>query len=690
MFAMLFSAVSYSICQRIDCTNIQKYVMKKNRYCKVFLFIIFISFLHASYAQKEYSVQSPDKTIQIKVQAGDTLTWSVASNSAVVLKPSSVSLQLSNDETIGKNVKVRKAILSSVINVIHASFYKKANVPDKYNQLLLHCSGDWGIIFRAYNDGVAYRFFTEKKDSITVVNEEADFAFLQDDTAFLPYAIDPRVKGDFYATSFEALYKEAPISSIKKDSLIFLPVLVNLGNGQKAVITEADQQNYPGMYINGCTNNTLSASFAPYPLAEDYARPGSFNYVVTQKAGYIAKLPGKTMMPWRTVIISSQDKDLLNTDMVYKLAEASRLKDTSWIHPGKVSWDWWNNWNISGVEFKAGINTATYKYYIDFAAANKLDYIVLDEGWSDIYDLLSIKPNINLEEIVEYGKQKGVGVILWAVWHAINRQMDTVFPKYEAMGVKGFKIDFLDRDDQKMVASTYTIARKAAEHHLLVDYHGVYKPSGLTRTYPNIIGYEGVRGMENTKWSTYDNMPRYDVSIPFIRMVAGVMDYTPGAMRNANRENFRPVNGNPMSQGTRVHQMAMYTLYEAPLQMLCDNPTAYMKEQECTDFIAKVPTVFDETVALDGKVGEYAALAKRKGDTWFVGAMADWTPRQLTLDCSFLGDGQYEADIFSDGVNADRQATDYKRETRKITKGDKLSISMAPGGGWTARIYKVR
>lgn len=662
--------------------------MKKNIPYLLSLLLVLISQL--SQAQKKYEVQSPDKTIQIEVQTGSNLTWSVKSNNAIVLLPSALSIQLSNNETLGKNSKLQKATPSPVKGNIHSSFYKKANIPDEYNQLMLRFSGNWGIIFRAYNDGVAYRFFTEKKDSITVVNEGAEFAFEKDDSAYLPYSLDPRWKDDLHQTSFEALYKEAPISSIKKDSLIFLPVLVDLGNRQKAVITEADQQNYPGMYINGCANNTLQTSFAQYPIEEDYAREGSFNLIVKNRAGYIAKLPGKSMLPWRTIIISKQDKDLLNTDMIYKLAEPSQLKDTSWIKPGKVAWDWWNNWNISGIDFKSGINTETYKYYIDFAAANKLEYIVLDEGWSEIYDLLKIKPNVDLKAIVDYGKTKGVGVILWTVWHALYHHMDSVFATYEAMGVKGFKIDFLDRDDQKMVASTVEIAKKAADHHMLVDYHGVYKPSGLQRTYPNVIGYEGVRGMENTKWSDYNNMPHYDVILPFTRMIAGPMDYTPGAMRNASKDNFRPINGNPMSEGTRVHQMAMYALYDAPLGILCDNPTAYMKEQECTDFIAKTPTVFDETVALDSKVGAYAAIAKRKGDAWYVSAMTDWTLRQLTLDFSFLGEGQYEAEIFSDGVNANRQASDYKREVKKITKGDSLQISMAPGGGWAARIYKVQ
>jgi alpha-glucosidase len=373
--------------------------------------------------------------------------------------------------------------------------------------------------------------------------------------------------------------------------------------------------------------------------------------------------------------------------MVFKLASPSRVNDVSWIHPGKVAWDWWNDWNISHVDFKAGINTPTYKYYIDFASANNIEYIVMDEGWSETNDIAKISPKVNLAEIVGYGKQKNVGVVLWATAYALMDRLDEVFAKYAAMGVKGFKIDFFDRDDQKMVAYTYEIARKAAEYKLMVDFHGMYKPTGLQKTYPNVIGFEGVRGMENVKWAPNDDVPRYDVTLPYVRMMAGAMDYTPGAMRNSNKANFRPVNSMPMSQGTRCHQMAMYTVFEAPLGMLSDNPTAYQKEPDCTRFIANVPTVFDETVALDGKVGEYVSIARRKNDTWYVGAMTNWNARDVTIDFSFLDDGNYEAEIFKDGINADRDATDYKREVITVTRNTRQTVSLSNGGGWTARIY---
>jgi alpha-glucosidase len=388
-------------------------------------------------------------------------------------------------------------------------------------------------------------------------------------------------------------------------------------------------------------------------------------------------------------VISENDRELLDNDMVQKLASPSRIADVSWIQTGQVAWDWWNDWNITGVDFKAGMNTATYKHYIDFASTNNIKYIIIDWGWSDKTDLTKVNPSMNIQEIVKYGNERGVGVILWASWQALTRTIDTIFPLYSKMGVKGFKVDFIDRDDQIAVASTFEIAKKAAEHKLILDYHGVFKPTGLQKTYPNVVNYEGVKGLENVKWADED-APRYAVSIPFIRMMAGPMDYTPGAMRNANKENFRAIEAAPMSKGTRCHQLAMYVVYEAPLQMLADSPDEYRKGQECTDFITSVPTTFHESVALDGKVGEYLAMARRKGDTWYVGAMTNWDARTLTIDLSFLGNGNYEAVIFKDGINADKNGTDYKREVVKVSSKDQLKAQLASGGGWAARIYPVR
>lgn len=648
-------------------------------------------FAFSLYGQKNrVQVTSPNGKIVVDVTAEAALMWSVKHDGQVILEPSPLGLELQDGEILGADPKISSSKLEKVKKEITPINYRKSFIPDEYNQLTVRCRGDFGVLVRVYNDAVAYRLFTSKKVDLVIKNEIVNFNFPADHHAFIPFVRDLRGT-EIFVNSFEALYKETNISKINPDTLAFLPLLVDVGNEKKIVILEADLENYPGMFVNVNeeTRKGLIGVFAPYPLEEKQGGFNQMNLMVTKRADYIASTRGTRSFPWRVIALSESDKQLLNNDIVQKLAAPPRIADISWIKPGKVAWDWWNNWNISHVDFRAGINTPTYKYYIDFAAANKIEYIIMDEGWSVSTDMTKVSDKIDLEEIIEYGKQKGVGVILWATWYALTKQIDAVFEKYSNMGVKGFKIDFLDRDDQKMVASTYEIAEKAAAHKLLIDYHGVYKPTGLQRTYPNVIGFEGVKGMENTKWAR-DDVPRYDVSIPFIRMMAGPMDYTPGAMKNANRENFRPIHAAPMSQGTRCHQLAMYVVFEEPLKMLSDNPTNYMKEQECTNFIAKFPTTFEETVAMAGKVGEYVAIARRRANSWYVGAMTNWNPKELTLDFSFLPRGNYEAEIFRDGINADRDATDYKKEIVKIESGDKIKIKMSAGGGWAAILRKIK
>ncbi|MEO7213299.1 glycoside hydrolase family 97 protein [Mucilaginibacter sp.] len=655
---------------------------------RILLLLAAIPFFATAQAQtKTYHIKSPDGKIDMIVNAGATINWSVKYQQADVIMPSNVSLVLNNGSVLGLNAVVKSDKTSDKDEYFNTPIYKRAKVHDNYNQLVLKFSGDYGLIFRAYNDGVAYRFTTEFKETITLKDEEANFNFATDTKAYLPFVNDYRAK-DKYNTSYEAHYDTLKISTLKKDTLAFLPVLVNINDQIKAAILEADIEDYPGMYLIGGKGNSLRGTFAPYPLEQAAGGYADMNYVVKRRAEYMAKTSGTRQYPWRAIVISTEDKQLADNDMVQKLASPSRLTDQTWIKPGKVAWDWWNDWNITGVDFKAGINVPTYKYYIDFASAKKLEYIIIDEGWSKDTDLNQISPDINIEELVAYAKEKNVGIILWASWYATMQQTDAVFDKYEKMGIKGFKIDFIDRDDQFAVNSLYEIAQKAANHHLLVDYHGMYKPSGLQRTFPNILNFEGVKGLENMKWGVKDQ-PVYDVSIPFIRMLAGPMDYTPGGMRNASKASFRPVNGNPMTQGTRAHQLAMFTIFEAPLQMMADNPSAYKKEQESTDYIASVPTTFDETVALDGKVGDFVSIARRKGSTWYAGAMTNWDERKITIDLSFLGEGSYKAVLFSDGVNANRNGEDYVRKEVTLTSKDKLTVKLASGGGWAAKFEKV-
>ncbi|MBL7743364.1 MAG: glycoside hydrolase family 97 protein [Chitinophagaceae bacterium] len=644
------------------------------------------------YAQqnKEYKLFSGNNKFEVTVNAGKDLSWTIKHGGQVILAPSFISLRLNTGEVLGENVKITSAKRKGFAEVISSVAYKNSEISNSYNELVLTCKGEYGIIFRAYNEGVAYRFFTKRTEELVIQSEQAEYNFNKDHKAFIPHISDLR-GGEKYTCSFEEFYTETPLSKFSKDTLGYLPLLIELDNNKKAVLLEADGQAYPGMFVqlNQQVPYGLKATFAPYPLEEALGGYIRINYMVTKRADYIAKVNGTRNFPWRVIVVSEQDKDLLNNDIVQKLSEPNKIPNAAWVKPGKVAWDWWNDWNISHVDFKAGINTPTYKYYIDFAAKNNIEYVVLDEGWSDDWDLNTLNPAIDLRELVEYGGQKNVGLILWSTWYALSRNIEGLCAKYAAMGVKGFKVDFLDRNDQKMVASCYEMASVAAKYQLLLDFHGMFPPQGLQRTWPNVVNFEGVRGMEYSKWSADERVPKHEVSLPFIRMMAGPMDYTPGAMRNTAEGIARPVSSMPVSQGTRCHQLAMYVIYEAPLQMLADNPTIYMKEQECTDLISKIPTVFDQTVALDGEFGEYAVIARKKKDVWYVGGMTNWSERELSIDLSFLGEGNYTAEVFRDGLNAGKDATDYKKEIIQVTAPGKLAIHLAPGGGFVIRLSKL-
>lgn len=654
----------------------------------VSILILCLLFSALTYAQKVkvYEVKSPNGDIVVKIEAGSKLQWSVQHKGQQIIAPSAISLALQNGEVLGDNAKISPKT-ESVNTTINTNNYVQSVINDNYNQVTLNCKGNYGIIFRAYDDAIAYRFFTKMPEEIIIKNEEANFNFYGDHEAFIPMQWDYR-DGKMFNSSFENTYKEIKLSRFPKDSLAFLPVLVDVGQNKKAELFEVDLEDYPGMYVDlNQTGKGFKGVFAPYPL--EFVIGGSNrNLIPTKRADYIAKTNGTRSFPWRAIVISEQDKDLLSSFIVQKLASPSRIADPSWIKVGQVAWDWWNAMNISGVDFKAGKNFETYKYFIDFAANYKVPYIMLDAGWNIQGDLTKPNPNIKLEELIAYGNQKGVELMVWSLWRDMVSQKEKAIPYFEKVGIKGIKIDFVDRDDQLAVASLYDIAKLAAEHHILLDYHGVFKPTGLQRTYPNVVGFEGVYGLENFKWAPNFDGPRYCVTLPFIRNQAGPMDYTSGAMRNTNKANYRPVNSMPMAQGTRVNQMAQFIVFEIPIPMLSDNPTIYLKEHECTDFITKVPATFDETVPLDGKVAEYVSIARRKGNTWFVGAMTSWTPRELTIDFSFLKPGNYEAEIFGDGMNADRDATDYKKEVIAVKPGDKLNVKLMNGGGWVARIEK--
>jgi alpha-glucosidase len=652
----------------------------------------------AAFSQKSYDVKSPDSKIGVKIDIGkEKVTYSVNHENTVVLSSSPISMTLSTGEVLGGNPTLKKVASVSYSGVIATPIYKRKEIVDQYNEMTLTFQNGFSLQFRAYNDGVAYRFITAKKGDVKVVNEEANFCFDRDHAAYIPYV---RSRKDGYGneiekqcyTSFESYYDNIMLSAVDSKKLMITPVLVSLEDGKKMVITESNLEDYPGLFLKGEKGATkLSGAFASYPKTEIQGGHNNLQYIVKEHEGFIAKTKGARSFPWRVVAISTNDAQLADNDLVYKLADPSRIVDASWVKPGKVAWDWWNDWNISGVDFRSGVNNQTYKYYIDFASANGISYVILDEGWATNgkADMLDVIPEINLKELVDYGRTKNVGIVLWAGYAAIDKDMERVCKHYADMGVKGFKVDFMDRDDQKVVDFYYRLAEVAARYRLMIDYHGAYKPTGLQRTYPNVINFEGVAGLEQMKWMpTTTDQVKYDATIPFIRMVAGPMDYTQGAMRNATKANYQPIYTEPMSQGTRSHQLALYVVFESPFNMLCDTPTSYMRESECTEFIAKVPTVWDRTVAIDGKVGEYIATARQKDGTWYVGAITNWDQRNITLDLSFLGEGDYEVEAFQDGVNADRTASDYKKVLIAVPTNRMLNVKLAPGGGFAGVVRK--
>lgn len=642
--------------------------------------------------QKQLLLSSPDGNLKSTITVGDKLTYDISCNGQQVLAPSPISATLDNGKVWGDKARLSKVTEKKNDTQIDAPFYRSSCVRDYYNELTLRFKGDYSVVFRAYNDGVAYRFVNHAKKPFCILNEEVDYRFPADVTASVPY-VNAGKDGDYngqFHNSFENVYTTAPISQLNKERLMFLPLVVQATPEVKVCITETDLNNYPGLYLtNAKGSNSLSGIQAPYPKTMKQGGHNNLQMRVQTREEYIAKVDGPRNFPWRVAVVTTRDTQLAASNLSYLLAEPSKLSDTSWIKPGKVAWEWWNDWNLCGVDFKTGVNNATYKAYIDFASQYGIEYVILDEGWAVNLkaDLMQVVKEIDLKELVDYAAARNVGIILWAGYYAFERDMENVCRYFSEMGVKGFKVDFMDRDDQLMTDFNHRAAAMCAKYHLILDLHGTHKPAGLNRTYPNVLNFEGVHGLEQMKWrpAGFDQIT-YDVMIPFIRQVAGPMDYTQGAMRNATRENYYPSNSEPMSQGTRCHQLAMYIVLESPFNMLCDSPSNYMRESESTSFIAQVPTVWDETVVLDGKMGEYIITARRKGDTWFVGGLNNWDARDVEVDLSFLSSGSHKAVLFKDGVNAHRTARDYKREEVSVSSAQPLKVHLAPGGGFTLQI----
>ena len=661
--------------------------MKNNKKLCLAILSLLLLIRNASFAAKEkkYVLSSPDGTLKVEISVGNELAYQVMHGNDTILSHSNIGLVLENGTIVGKTPRITGERRRKIKDNIESPFYRFKEFVATGNELDLKLKGGFGIIFRAYNEGVAYRFYTTQSSDIIIKEEQAEFNFKEDYTAYLPYTTNDKKP---MAMAYQNVYDITPLSKAQP-KLAFLPVTVDCGS-VKLTLLESDLEAYPGMFVQSQQGKYgLKGVFAPYPAKTDFY-PWRKQEYVTETTDFISRSRGSRSYPWRVLAITEKDTDMPVNNLVYALASPNRIGDTSWIKTGKVAWDWWNDWNLKGVPFKAGINMDTYKYYIDFASRNGLEFIVLDEGWYDPKsgDMLTVIPELDLTELIAYGKSKGVEIVLWTVFNVLDSQLEAACKKYADMGIKGFKVDFLDRDDQTAVEMVYRIAEMTARYKLTLDLHGIYKPTGINRTYPHIINFESVFGMEEVKWTDIkNNMPLYDVTFPYIRMMAGPVDYTPGAMRNATKADWRAMYYTPASMGTRCHQLAAYIVHDSPFTMLCDAPTNYLNEQECVDFIASLPVEVDSTFIASGELGKYIVTVRKKDVNWYIGGMTNWDERDVQLDFSFLPEGMsYTAVLFKDGVNANKQAEDYRKETIRIDKDSRLTLHLASGGGFAMKL----
>lgn len=627
----------------------------------------------------DFTVTSPDGTLVVGIRAADSLTYTVTRHGTPVLLPSAVGMRFADGTTPGRDARVTDVRRTTVDRVVEAPLYRQARFTEHYNELRLTFEGGYAVAFRVFDTGCAYRFETRMTGERIVMDETAEFNFAGDPELFAACS-------DGLCNAFQSQYARVPLSGLGTEKPVMLPLAADCGAAGRVLVCESDLEAYPGMFLTPARGG-LRGLFAAVPDS-CYLHERRCQQKVATRRDYIARVAGTRTYPWRILAVADEDRELPTNDLVYALAAENRIGDCAWVKPGKVAWEWWNDWGLTGVDFEPGIDTRTYKAYIDFAADYGLEYVVLDEGWSDPGggDVMSVVKDIDLPELVRYADAKGVGLMLWVVGNVLDAKLEEACTYYAGLGIRGFKVDFIDRDDQQAVELVYRLARATAAHRLMLDLHGIYKPTGLNRTFPHIVNFEGVFGLEELKWSNPD-MPLYDVTFPFIRMVQGPVDYTPGAYRNATREGFRIDYRNPMSQGTRAHQVATYVVFDAPLVMLCDSPTRYMADQACTRFIASLPVVFDATQVLAGRIGEYIVTARRLGDDWYVGGLTSWTPRRLEVDLSMLDPGrEYTATLLADDCRSDAEPEKYTITTRRVTSAMRLDIPMAPGGGFALKI----
>ncbi|SHG34098.1 glycoside hydrolase family 97 protein [Flavobacterium defluvii] len=648
---------------------------------KLFAYLLLLLGISNAYSQQtNFEVISPDGELKVSINLEDKIYYSITAGNEILTPKNHLALVLKN-ETLGLNPKLSNNKKGKVNEVIKPAVpVKFSTVSNSYNYLLLNFKGNYSVEFRAFDEGIAYRFITSKKGEIEVLNEDFSVNFPTD------YLVHLQQTGNFKTSSEEEYTHINSSDWTSSAKMSTLPILIDTKKQYKILISESDLLDYPGMFLKG-TGNGVVSTFPKTPL--EFGSDGDRSVKILKEAAYIAKTSGTRNLPWRYFVITKNDKRLIENTMTLKLAPKSELKDVSWIKPGQASWEWWNGATPYGpdVNFVSGYNLETYKYYIDFASKFGIKYIIMDEGWArSTEDPYTPNPNVDVHELIRYGKQKNVNIVLWLTWLTVDKNMQ-LFKTFKDWGIAGVKIDFMDRSDQVMVNYYEKVIKEAAKYQIFVDFHGAFKPSGLEYKYPNLISYEGVRGMEQMDGCKPDN----SLYFPFMRNAVGPMDYTPGAMISMQPEVYRSERPNSASIGTRAYQMALFVVFESGLQMLADNPTNYYREKDCTEFITSVPTTWDETKALEAKTGQYAIVAKRKGTKWFIGGITNNAEKERSFEIKldFLASKKYKLTSFEDGINAGYQAMDYRKKNSEVSKNDILKIKMVRNGGWTAVLEEI-
>lgn len=646
---------------------------------KKLLIPVLFSFIFAGSNAQKYNLNSPDQSLSVEVELNQGISVKMLNYSKTLIQLSDLALQPKGGLPDFGKLQVKKVSRNSLNETVKPVIQDKAeSFHNHYNEMQIAFKSGFSITFRLFNEGLAYRFATSVKDSLTILKENLKIELAEGDSIrYQP--------SKSFNSSYETPYEFRKVNGVENDALCHLPALIEKSNGSFVMITEADLYNYPGLWLAGTGKQELTATQPPFPKKYRYTGNIYDHGQIAEKHDYVAYVSGTRTYPWRIFAFAENEKHLIANNMVYLLASPTELADVSWIKPGVVMFDWWGKSNIYGVDFKAGVNTETAKYYIDFCAAHGFRYFLFDDGWCPKDDLLHEVPELNMAEVTAYAKSKGVDVMLWVIWHAVQKQWDQAFDQFEKWGIKGIKMDFMNRDDQPMVEFYEAVARKAAEKKMIVNFHGAYKPCGLSRKYPNVLTREALIEFEYNGWTNSDDPVHHNL-LPYIRLFTGPMDYIPATMRNSTKDNFRALGDYPMGQGTRAHAMALFVILSSPMEMLPDSPSDYYREKECTQFLTKIPVEWDETRLLDGKISKYTVLARRSGEDWFVGAITNWDRRSFELQTNFLKPGKYHIEWIEDGLNANSRAEDYRKEKRDFTSGEILKLKLASGGGWVARI----